>query len=93
MLELKIIRTTNKLYRSLITLVLRSLNHKDRANLREYNRKIRVASDYRNLGNELLQLADTTETKVTKAYDEKARAINAAYNTLQNTRDDLNLTV
>jgi len=41
----------------------------------------------------LLQLADTTETKVTKAYDEKARAINAAYNTLQNARDDLNFTV
>jgi hypothetical protein len=93
MLELKVIRTANKLYRGLITLGLRSLNRKDKANLREYNNNLTVATDYRNLAVELRKRADSTETKATKVYDEKARAINAAYNTLQNARDDLNINV
>lgn len=93
MLELKIINAINRLYRGCITLGLRSLNRKDKAALREYNRNMTVATDYRNIAFDLRTRAEKIEDSANTQYGRKQRAINAAYNTLQNARDDLTIEI
>lgn len=89
MFELKLIALVNRMYRGIIDLGLVSLNRRDKRALKKLNNTMRVSDDLGDLGVSLVERADAMADAANAEYSRKQLDINAAYNTLQNMRDDL----
>lgn len=92
MLELKIIRAANRMYRGILNLGLKSLNAKDTRNLKKLNRDLKYADDMRRAAQRMRRAATALEDTTNKDYATKSRDVTAAYNFIINARDDSSLT-
>ena len=88
MLELKLLKGLNSVYRGAIRLGLRSINARDKRSLRKLDAQSEHAQDTRKLGSRLLKEADVIEDTAHVDYAIKARGINSAHNLLSNALDD-----
>lgn len=89
MFEIKLIKAGGRLYRWLISLGLYSINQRDKRALKRLDFSLGVSDDYAKLATNIVKRAVAIEAQAHIDYDNKARQINSAYNTLQNLRDDL----
>lgn len=91
MLELKIIKGVNRIYRGIVRLGLRSVNARDKRALRKLDASLDHAQDTRDLARKLRREADVIEDTAHLDYSIKQRQINSAHNLLSNALDDLTL--
>lgn len=88
MLELKIIKAANRIYRGVIRLSLRSVNMRDKRALKNLDSKLDQAKRARIFAAQLHTEADNIEDTAHVNYSRKQRNINSAYNLLENALDD-----
>lgn len=88
MLEHKIVKLANGMYRAVIRLSLRSVNARDKRALKALDKAAVTADHYREAALNLREQASKLEDESNANYSIKSRQIMASYNALQNALDD-----
>lgn len=91
MLEVKIIRALNAVYRGAIRLAMKSVDFRDRVALKKLDCRLERAQVMCDIADRLRRQAPVLEQKAHDQYAEKAVGINESYNTLANALDDSRL--
>lgn len=91
--ELYIIRALNAGYKKSLDLAMFTINLRDTCALKKLDKGIIKAEKMREAASRMLTVAGEQEVESNTKYAESARKVNAAYNALQNARDDAKLEV
>lgn len=91
MLELKLVNGLARLYRAGLRLSLKSLNARDKAALKKYNRQLEYSTELHQFSLDVARESEAVADKANAEYGAKQRLINDNYNHLANRLDDISI--